>query len=272
MGANITKLNDLLHRLEALESQKAPGLLKFNSPVSTTELEELKTILPSGLPEEIEIMLRWHNGQQQSAPSILFGEGNIRLLSAREIKEAFTFLAADISFKKSWIPLLTTESGDYVMFETEPKNHGQLIRYFHDEGESQEEYNGLAELLEEAVEILGEYVAPAPVEKFQVKEWKKVTGFEAIDLKQPRLTILFAKAEDIQPHTNAKLFVKIGEDQWAAGISSTAERALVKASENHAQGKYVKTSQVIREQEWFEPINDLNLPEEKIGIFTGDLS
>lgn len=87
------------------------------------------------LPSELETLLKWHNGQEWN--SLLSKEDNRRLMTASEIINAWQFFNDPMSdfmepWSTSWVPILTNDSGDYIVYETEGKNAGKLLAYWHD--------------------------------------------------------------------------------------------------------------------------------------------
>lgn len=138
----IFSLNGFAKDLTALYltlDQTLPNQIKvsFQKGASENQLTILRETYASGkkLPQDLESLFKWKNGQKQGSP--LSKNHNRRMLSIEEsIAEKAYFdnnlLDIMLPWKDSWVPLLSNESGDFVVYELEGKNKGKLISYYHD--------------------------------------------------------------------------------------------------------------------------------------------
>lgn len=140
-----------LHTLEGI--LPAAILSTLLNPISVEEMQKLREIW--ALPEELVLLWTWHNGQRWNAQ--LSKYNNRRLLSAAEIVEQHEFFNDPMSefmepWRRSWLPILTNDSGDYVVYETEGELAGQLFFYWHDDSARKLAYRSLEDWLQELLE------------------------------------------------------------------------------------------------------------------------
>jgi cell wall assembly regulator SMI1 len=83
------------------------------------QLEALQASLGMPLPDELRLLLAWHNGQNEG-PLGRF-EQDWLLLGTEEIAAAKHVLDADAAttnWDRAWIPFLDDDAGDYVCLDT----------------------------------------------------------------------------------------------------------------------------------------------------------
>lgn len=154
-------LNAMLARLDA----RLPSdvLATLAAPAPADDLRALTDTLPglAALPADLLSLFTWHDGQAWN--SRLNPNDNRRLLSVKEIIEERAFFADPMSdflepWSHSWVPILTNDSGDFVVYETAGESAGQLIHYWHDDPARRQAY---ASLVDWAQELLKACDAPA---------------------------------------------------------------------------------------------------------------
>ncbi|MEY4563013.1 MAG: hypothetical protein RLZZ618_2290 [Pseudomonadota bacterium] len=135
---NTQRLREFADCLAELHAVLPPDVLKTLRPPATTEaIDRVKRLLaPVALPADVKLLLQWHDGQEWN--STLSPDNNRRLLSAEEIAERIGFFSDPSEdflkpWNPSWVPLLTNDSGDYLVYETAGENEGKLIQYWHDD-------------------------------------------------------------------------------------------------------------------------------------------
>ena len=129
-----SSLSSALVALQAVLPSNIVNTLR--PPVAPCDLAELEAAFAGEVPAEVSALLTWHDGQEWNSP--LSPDDNRRLLSCREIVETLSFFADPNEdylrpWKQSWIPLLTNDSGDYVVIETTGEAAGSLLTYWHDD-------------------------------------------------------------------------------------------------------------------------------------------
>ena len=88
------------------------------------------------LPADLVALVTWHDGQEWNSP--LSRKDNRRLLSVREILDEHSFFGDPMSdflmpWSTSWIPVLTNDAGDFLVYETQGPLAGALLHYWHDD-------------------------------------------------------------------------------------------------------------------------------------------
>jgi cell wall assembly regulator SMI1 len=109
------------------------------------------------VPGDLLTLLQWHDGQEWNAQ--LSKKDNRRLLSIPEIIDQLSFFADPGSdfmapWANSWIPILTNDSGDFLVLETAGEQQGALLHYWHDEPSRSVKFRSLSEWAER---LLQEY-------------------------------------------------------------------------------------------------------------------
>ena len=128
------QLQVLLEKLDRALSSNVRATLR--APASAVSLDVLAGTFALGLPTEIQLLLKWHDGQEWNAP--LSGKNNRRLMPASEIAEQIMFFSDPEEdflepWELSWIPILTNDSGDFVVYQTQGPQPGALSVYWHDD-------------------------------------------------------------------------------------------------------------------------------------------
>lgn len=109
----------LLQRFEVWLTAHRPRYARALAPgASAAELDGLQTALGKPLPDELRVLLAWHNGQ--SDDFVGFFEGNWALMSAAQIAAAKRQLDADAAggWQPVWLPFLAENSGGYLCLDT----------------------------------------------------------------------------------------------------------------------------------------------------------
>jgi len=110
----------LLERLERWLLKRRPRYLSgLNPPATAVQLKDLAGKVGQPVPEELQELLRWHNGQ---APGFIGAfEQNWLLMSCRNIADAKKSLDADADqtgWRKESIPFLDDDAGDCLYLDT----------------------------------------------------------------------------------------------------------------------------------------------------------
>lgn len=123
-------LRGLLARLERWLAAFRPHYLAVLRPGATAaDLADLERALGGSLPEELRLLLTWHDGQTDESPARL--EGNWLLMSAAQIAAAKRDLDADTQmtgWRQAWIPFLDDDAGDFLTLDTSER--GRPVREF----------------------------------------------------------------------------------------------------------------------------------------------
>lgn len=125
-------LSVVLRQIEGVLPQAVRVTLR--APAEPEDLAGLVSTIPEAgqLPAELRVLFAWHDGQPWNAP--LSRKNNRRLLSVGEIAKECSFFADPMSdfmepWSPSWLPLLTNDSGDFVVYETAGLSRGKLLHY-----------------------------------------------------------------------------------------------------------------------------------------------
>ncbi|CAN5279453.1 hypothetical protein BH09MYX1_BH09MYX1_02990 [soil metagenome] len=83
-----------------------------------------------GIPPEMEVLLRWHDGQSEG--NAIGSSTNERLMPISEMIAEHAFLEgkALAPWKASWLPIMSNGAGDHVVYD---RANGRLVRYYHDD-------------------------------------------------------------------------------------------------------------------------------------------
>src|SRR5262245_52914003 len=107
-----TQIPALLERLEHWLARRRPRYLSgLNPPATATQLKELAARLGRPVPEELQALLRWHNGQGEGFVGAF--EEHWLLMSCRDIADARKSLDTDIAqtgWRNEWIPFLDDDA------------------------------------------------------------------------------------------------------------------------------------------------------------------
>lgn len=144
-------------------------------PAVAAELEALEKQLPRPAPSGLRQWLAVHNGQSSNGPFLGLIDG-WHLLPAGSIGEThatFNRLLDEGDFdefeadgdgrvkpewwNKGWIPFAEGPGGDYLCIDMDPDeggNAGQVIRFWHDDGDRKVRARNLTRLFEEFLEDL----------------------------------------------------------------------------------------------------------------------
>ncbi len=111
------RLRALLKRLQRWLARHRRHYLKcLLPPASAAELD--------GLPDELRVLLGWHNGQSEEC--IARFQENWLLMSAEQITAAKRDLdtdAAKSGWQPAWVPFLDDDAGNYVYLDTAQPGH-----------------------------------------------------------------------------------------------------------------------------------------------------
>jgi cell wall assembly regulator SMI1 len=114
------ELRALLQRLQRWLARHRQRFLTGLCPgASRAELDALQEQLALPLPDELRLLLAWHDGQGEEFVGRF--EQDWLLMSAAQIGEAKAQLDADAAatgWSASWIPFLDDDAGDYVCLDT----------------------------------------------------------------------------------------------------------------------------------------------------------
>lgn len=152
-----SELSVILAELEEVLPADVRATLR--PPARPSDLAALAASIPEAgqLPADLRALLTWHDGQSWNSP--LSRKNNCRLLSASEVVNECLFFADPMSdfvepWNASWLPVLTNDSGDFVVYETADLSKGKLLRYWHDNQSRSVAYSSL---LQWATGLLREY-------------------------------------------------------------------------------------------------------------------
>lgn len=143
----VNRISHILAKLDAVLPQQVSETLRPGA--SEEELDALaQTVFGGGsVPAALRVFFQWHNGQEWN--SLLSHSSNRRLLQIGEIIDEWSFFADPMSdflepWRTSWVPLLTNDSGDSLVYESAGEHSGKLIAYWHDDVRRPIEYQSLA--------------------------------------------------------------------------------------------------------------------------------
>ncbi len=142
-------LKDILDEIDTLLAKNYKHVfdsLQIGSTESELELLKIKCFSGEQVPQDLETLYKWHNGQ--TGYYSLNQEDNRTLLSISEVIEAWKFMNDPMEeilepWSKSWIPILDNGAGDYIVYESEGIQTGKLISYWHDDEERWVEFENL---------------------------------------------------------------------------------------------------------------------------------
>jgi cell wall assembly regulator SMI1 len=124
-------VEELLDRLEKWLAKKRKRFLKALNPgASPAALTKLKKALGCPLPDELQTLLAWHDGQSPESKGKF--EESWLLLSAERINAAKADLdagAGETGWNAKWVPFLEDDQGDYLCLDTAKK--GVPVRGFY---------------------------------------------------------------------------------------------------------------------------------------------
>lgn len=119
-------------------------------PAEAGDLAGLVSSVPEvgQLPADVCVLFSWHDGQPWNSP--LSRKDNRRLLSVSEIGRECSFFADPTSdfmepWSPLWLPVLTNDLGDFVVYETAGPSRGKLLHYWHDDQSRSVAYLSLQE-------------------------------------------------------------------------------------------------------------------------------
>ena len=114
------ELGPLLARLGRWLGRRRRRFLKGLRPGATpAELDALQARLGMPLPQELRVLLAWHNGQTEDFVGRF--EQDWILMGTDDIARAKPDLDADAKatgWRPAWIPFLDDDNGDYVCLDT----------------------------------------------------------------------------------------------------------------------------------------------------------
>jgi cell wall assembly regulator SMI1 len=148
----------LLRRLEHWLAENRRHYLKGLRPgASPADLEALQTDIDTPLPEDLQALLGWHNGQCDDNLArfeqdwLLMGTGEI--VAAKKVLDAGAGLTPGQGWQRAWIPFLDNDQGDYVCLDT--SQAGAPVReYWQDRTDHPVVAPSLADWLEDVVNAI----------------------------------------------------------------------------------------------------------------------
>jgi cell wall assembly regulator SMI1 len=148
----------LLLRLEKWLKKHRKGYAKGLNPGATPDELKALVALEKRVPEELQTLLAWHNGQETGLAGKL--EQDWLLMSCEQIVEARRYLDEDaaLKWKKAWLPFLDDDQGDYLCVDTS-KSPAPVRGFWMGQKEQPVVAASLADWLEEFVRAVeaGEY-------------------------------------------------------------------------------------------------------------------
>lgn len=128
------------------------------------EFSSLEDQLSLSLPDDLRALYRWRNGQHPSEFASF--QDNRMFLSLRQISETKDTLDGMIGYdfddpkwwRRGWIPFLSNGGGDYLCVDVSAEDGGapgQLIAFWHDDGDREVEFSSLTEWLGALVDSMG---------------------------------------------------------------------------------------------------------------------
>jgi cell wall assembly regulator SMI1 len=157
-----SRMAGLVGRLEKWLAQHRHHYLEGLRPgASQADLEALQRSLGVPLPEDLQALLAWHNGQKEDTLGRF--EQDWIFLGAEEIAAAKKDLDGDADAKgkgwqRAWIPILDNDAGDYVCLDTS-QPEAQVREFWQDRTDHPVVAPSLASWFEEMVNAVerGDY-------------------------------------------------------------------------------------------------------------------
>jgi cell wall assembly regulator SMI1 len=116
-GADV--IGDVLQRLDVwLARHRLRYLAGLNPPATAAELAALSAKLARPVPDDLQALLRWHNGQGQEFIGAF--EQSWLLMSCQSIvanRELLNLDAAATGWRTTWIPFLDDDAGDFLCLD-----------------------------------------------------------------------------------------------------------------------------------------------------------
>lgn len=148
---------DTMRAIDRALAKTHPDVFDTLRPGATDEaLERLRRQCfgVKALPQELELLFRWHDGQEEDG--VVIYDENRTFLPIEQVVEFHRFLAdpeADIlrPYLPSWIPLTWNGAGDHLVYVSSGEDAGALWGYWHDDPDQGVEYDTLQEWLDEVL-------------------------------------------------------------------------------------------------------------------------
>jgi len=119
-----TQIPAVLERLERWLAGRRPRYLSgLNPPATAAQLKELAARLGRPVPEELQALLSWHDGQGEGFVGAF--EEHWLLMGCQDIADAKKPLDADAAqtgWRSEWIPFLDDDAGNYLCLDTAAAN------------------------------------------------------------------------------------------------------------------------------------------------------
>ena len=112
----------------------------LNEPVSEAEVQTLEAKFNTKLPEDLKLLYRWKNGQDQACYDVFVNNSVfLPLEEALDItSELTTMIGLDFEIEnwwnENWIPIFNNGGGDLICYDCQgifTGNAGQLIEFWH---------------------------------------------------------------------------------------------------------------------------------------------
>jgi predicted DNA-binding WGR domain protein/cell wall assembly regulator SMI1 len=214
------------------------------------EMAKIAERLFSGeLPADLDTWFRWHNGQELDAQPILpdYENRGFYLLSVAEAIRAYSDIkavdrAGELSgtWKPTWVPLLESDFGDFIVLETEGRDQGTFRVLWHETSKRPIVAVGFPSLLAlcrkaplKEKPAKGDVKKPAwdflPPKKFASAKVEKCPLPTAEELKLESTGVAFVVgpfSTNIYPFRAHYLAIKLGEDCWISVEEHTLDEGL----------------------------------------------
>jgi cell wall assembly regulator SMI1 len=154
-----------------LKTARPKYYASLNAPLTEPEINELENKFKVKLPNDLKMLYKWKNGQNNKCFEALINNGMFTplqqvLASAADLNEMIGF---DFDIKnwwnKSWLPLFSTGGGDEICYDMAgifTNQPGQIIEFWHETPDR----NVIAPSFESFIAAINRYYETTPPSAF----------------------------------------------------------------------------------------------------------
>jgi cell wall assembly regulator SMI1 len=155
--------NIVLRQIDTLLRERRPSYYAaLQKPATPEEIEALRRLSPTSLPDAFVQLYEWKNGQDPDCYEPL--HRNRMLMPALDVCETKEMLDGMIGmdfedpnyWKSSWIPFLSNGGGSYLCLDTSPTTFGQLIAFWKADGDRPTEFASVENWLSDVASHLAQ--------------------------------------------------------------------------------------------------------------------